>query len=330
MKIKPKFKIFIIFTLCASILFSYSAVGADIENKSDAKKDYIKWMTFDVPDKAMLKAMNIDIKYHGTDKEVDWIEVLSILAANYYGRWERYKPKDMDAVVEKLQRGESAEEITHNNKYYNFYHEAYSAVLSGFLGEYKTVSPVGSDNLVEKYGMLVFSPIAKGYYYSHYDDFGNSRTYGYKRKHMGNDLLGSVGTPIIAVESGYVECMGWDSFGGWRIGIRSFDRKRYYYYAHLRKDKPYVQNLKQGMLVKAGEVIGYLGATGYSNKENVNNMSRPHLHFGMQIIFDESQKEGVNQIWIDVYDIVNVLAKNKASVRKDPQTGDYYSTSLYY
>ena len=70
---------------------------------------------------------------------------------------------------------------------------------------------------------------------------------------------------MIAVESGRVEALGWNQYGGWRIGIRSFDGKRYYYYAHLRKDYPYQSNLKEGSLVTAGDVIGYLGHTGYSS-----------------------------------------------------------------
>jgi murein DD-endopeptidase MepM/ murein hydrolase activator NlpD len=85
---------------------------------------------------------------------------------------------------------------------------------------------------VKKYGLKVFSPIARGYGYSHYDDFGNSRSYGYRRKHLGNDIMGSIGTPIIAVEDGYIESLGWNQYGGWRIGIRTHDKKRYYYYAH--------------------------------------------------------------------------------------------------
>ena len=52
-----------------------------------------------------------------------------------------------------------------------------------------------------KYGLKAFLPIAKNYGFSHYDDFGNSRSYGFKRTHLGNDLMGSIGTPIIAVES---------------------------------------------------------------------------------------------------------------------------------
>jgi hypothetical protein len=70
-----------------------------------------------------------------------------------------------------------------------------------------------------------------------------------------------------------VEAFGWNRYGGWRIGIRSFNKKRSYYYAHLRKNHPYAKDLKQGQIVKAGDVIGYLGMTGYSYKENANNMT---------------------------------------------------------
>lgn len=80
----------------------------------------------------------------------------------------------------------------------------------------------------------------------------------------------------------------------------------------------------EGKIVKAGDVIGYLGMTGYSSKENVNNIEVPHLHFGMQLIFDESQKEGINQIWIDVYQIINFLNKNRSEVYKKENSKDYH------
>ena len=103
---------------------------------------------------------------------------------------------------------------------------------------------------------------------------------------------------MIAVESGRVEALGWNQYGGWRIGIRSFDGKRYYLLCTFTQRLPYQSNLK-GSLVTAGDVIGYLGHTGYSSTENTNNIAEPHLHFGLQLIFDESQKEGNNEIWID-------------------------------
>ena len=129
---------------------------------------------------------------------------------------------------------------------------------------------------------------------------------------------------MIAVESGIIEAIGWNQYGGWRIGIRSFDKKRYYYYAHLRKDHPYAENMYEGKVVQAGDVIGYLGMTGYSIKENVNNINVPHLHFGIQLIFDEVQKEGPNQIWLDLYALVDFLKKNRSEVvRSNSETKDY-------
>ena len=128
--------------------------------------------------------------------------------------------------------------------------------------------------------------------------------------------MGGVGTPIVAVEGGVVEAMGWNRYGGWRIGIRSFDSRRYYYYAHLQKDKPFAPGLQEGDIVQAGDLIGFMGRTGYSDRENVNNIETVHLHFGMQLVFDESQKECNSEIWIDVYDIVRLLANHRSSIRK--------------
>ena len=201
-------------------------------------------------------------------------------------------------------------------------------MLGGMVGSFSKEAPDanadGGKKIVEKYGLMAYSPIAEGYYYSHSDDYGNARSYGYRRLHLGNDLIGSVGTPIVAVEGGTIEAHGWNQYGGWRLGIRSFDGKRSYYYAHLRKNHPYAQGIEPGATVKGGQVIGYLGMTGYSTTENVNNMTTPHLHIGMQLIFDESQKEGTNQIWIDMYNIVRLLSRNKATVARDETTKDYY------
>ncbi len=132
-----------------------------------------------------------------------------------------------------------------------------------------------------------------------------------------------MGTPIIAVESGYVEALGWNQYGGWRIGIRSFDKKRYYYYAHLRQNFPYALDLKEGSIVTAGDVIGYMGHTGYSTKENTNNIDTVHLHWGMQLIFDDSQKEGNNEIWIDCYALTRFLYKNRSLTEKNQETKEW-------
>lgn len=294
---------------------------------SASDKKFIKYVEFKVPYTLMDYAMKYDIKSYNTDMHFKWIELISYLAAKYGGNFSKYKSKHLDDLVAKLKAGETMEELTKNMKYYSYYLEAYTAVLGGFLGEFEIEVPVKDapeqKEWVKKYGLIAFSPVAKDYYYSHYDDFGDARSYGFKRKHLGNDLIGQVGIPIIAVEGGVVEALGWNKYGGWRIGIRSFDKKRYYYYAHLRKNFPYNKDLKEGSIVKAGDVIGYMGRTGYSESENANNLTTPHLHFGMQLIFDESQKESNNEIWIDVYNIVRLLSRNKSKTVKNMETKEY-------
>jgi len=85
-------------------------------------------------------------------------------------------------------------------KYYEYYREAYGAVLDGMVGEYdvETVSETGEKSQEKKYGLKAYFPIAKGFEYTHYDDFGSGRSYGYKRKHLGRDMMGQTGTPVVA------------------------------------------------------------------------------------------------------------------------------------
>lgn len=320
-----------IMTVICSIAISVPCLMAENDAKYTVvqveTKKIIKWLEFNVPYNALNKSIKADIKSYGTKTKISFIEVLAYLATKYGGNWKNYKSADMDKITAKLSNGETIIALTKNMKNYNYFYECYSAILGGFLGETEIEIPnpfnSGAKIVRRSYGLKVFSPFAKNFYYSHSDDFGNKRTFGFTRGHMGNDLTGSVGTPIIAVEGGTVECMGWNMYGGWRIGIRSPDRKRYYYYAHLRRGHPFQKALKEGDTVKAGDVIGYLGMTGYSTKEDTNNMKVPHLHFGLQIIFDESQKECNNELWIDVYNIINLLENNRSAVIKNPLTKEY-------
>lgn len=297
-------------------LFWNKYSNSSISESSDG--NFIKWVDFNITADALSKTAKLDIDSHNSDSEIkyNWIELLSYLACKNGGNFKNFKQNDLDKLIEQLKSGKSMQDMTQNMKYYNYYFNAYSAVLGGFIGNYsiEVSSDDGTTNFENRYGLKAFLPIAKNHSFSHYDDFGASRSYGFKRTHLGNDLMGSIGTPIIAVESGTIEHLGWNQYGGWRVGIRSLDGKRYYYYAHLRKNHPYVSGLAEGSKVTAGDVIGYLGMTGYSTKENVNNINVPHLHFGLQLIFDESQVDGNNEIWIDVYNIIEFLMKNRSEV----------------
>ena len=314
--------------LCALVLLcGGNLLVGRVRATAGEEKSFIKWVDFNVPYEALDKALKLDVASHGTDVPLNWVELLAYLAAKNGGEFKRFKASQLDAVAKELQEGKTIEELTEKLKYYSYYREAYGAVLDGWVGEYEIEvadeTAEGGKKWVRKYGLKGFSPIAKNYPYSDFDDFGTSREYGFKRKHLGHDFMGATGTPIIAVEGGTVEALGWNQYGGWRIGIRSHDKKRYYYYAHLRQNFPFNKSLEVGSVVQPGDVIGYLGHTGYSTKENVNNIKQPHLHFGLQLIFDESQKEGNNEIWVDVYPLVRLLYRNRCEVVKDQETKEY-------
>lgn len=284
--------------------------------------DSIKWVDFKVPAEAMKKACLLDVESYESEVHLDWITLLAYAAVRGGGEFGSKTESYITEAAAKLEtKEETKESLAEKYQYFTYYYEAYSAVLSGMLGEYELENESG--DLEKKYGLKAFSPIAKGFAYQDYDDFGVSRSFGYKRKHLGHDMMGLIGTPIIACESGYVEALGWNRYGGWRIGIRSFDKKRYYYYAHLRQNRPYAEGLKEGDYVSAGDVIGYMGHTGYSDTENVNNIETVHLHVGLELIFDEERRENGNEIWIDFYQIAKFLSANRSEVVRDEETKEW-------
>ncbi len=318
-----------------------AALEDEPKDGEPGEKKFIKWVDFSVTNEAMTKAFRLDMDTCQAKLHFNWIELLAYLGAKYGGDFSRYKASDMDALTQKLTEGSTMDDLTKDMGYYPYYLEAYSAVLGGMVGTFQAEidaqllpedSPYRTDGQetdrgtiwVTKYGLKAFSPVAKGFPYSDFDDFGTARSYGFKRQHLGHDMMGQVGTPIIAVESGTVEALGWNQYGGWRIGIRSFDQKRYYYYAHLRKNYPYQSGLEVGSQVQAGDVIGYMGRTGYSRTENTNNIDESHLHFGLQLIFDESQKEGNNEIWVSCYELVKFLRQNQCLTEKTPDTKEWH------
>lgn len=305
------------------ILFSISK-----ETATATGSDYIKWVDFNASYPALKRAMDLDIESHNNSEskvKFNWLEILAYITAENGNDFSGFKLKEIDALVQKLESGESMQSLTKNMKYYDYYLDIYTAVLGEYVGNFslQTLTRHGTFEFKEQYGLKAYSPIADGYYYEHFDDFGNSRNYGYNRKHLGHDMMASIGTPIIATEGGIVEEMGWNQYGGWRLGIRSFDGKRYYYYAHLRQNRPYHVDIKKGGTVTAGDVIGYMGRTGYSTTENVNNITTNHLHFGIQLIFDESQKDE-NEIWIDLYALTKLLEHHKSTVVRNNDTKEYY------
>jgi hypothetical protein len=145
---------------------------------------------FTVSYEALCQAYEWDIRTHGTEHELDWVELLAYTAAKTGGDFGKEALKTMDKAAERLSEGEcTMEELTEDLKYYAYYHEAYDAAIGGLTGEYREEDPEKAGIYVDRYGLKGYFPLARGFEYTHYDDFGAGRSYGYKRKHLGSYVI---------------------------------------------------------------------------------------------------------------------------------------------
>lgn len=313
-----------LFLAAAILAFPLLPQLSAAQTATEKEKNFIRYVEFNPCYSALDRALEEDIRVHEEGGSRSWVDTLAYLGAKYGGDFSQYRAQDMDDLFHRLDSGETMEEITSSMTYYSYYQEAYGAVLDGLVGTYKEETTENGETVwQEHYGLKGFFPLAKNFAYEHYDDFGAQRTYGYTRRHLGHDIMADTGTPVLAIESGVVEVMGWNQYGGWRIGIRSGDGRRYYYYAHLRQNRPFAEGLEEGQTIQAGQVIGYVGHTGYSTEENVNNIQVPHLHLGLELIFDESQKESDNEIWVDLYALTQLLSRHMGETVRDPETKEH-------
>lgn len=123
------------------------------------------------------------------------------------------------------------------------------------------------------------------------------REYGGERLHEGTDLFGEVKAsgyyPVISMTDGIVEKIGWLPLGGYRIGIRAA-HGGYFYYAHL---SDYEKDFQTGEKVRAGDILGYMGNTGYG-PEGTKGQFPVHLHLGIYISTPSEEELSVNPYWI--------------------------------
>lgn len=112
---------------------------------------------------------------------------------------------------------------------------------------------------------------------SYWNDWGQERTYGGARTHEGTDLIADWGVPVYATGDGVIEKAGWNTLGGWRIGVRGDSDGVYYYYAHLSS---FYDGVYVGAPVRKGQLLGFVGDTGYG-PEGTSGQMIPHLHYGV-------------------------------------------------
>lgn len=122
------------------------------------------------------------------------------------------------------------------------------------------------------------------------------RTYGGRRGHEGCDLTPPENIPdhyaVVSMTDGVVEQLGWLPLGGWRVGIRG-QHGAYFYYAHLFS---YADGLRKGQTVRAGQLLGRMGDTGYG-EEGTRGKFDVHLHLGIYLRDQNGSEQSVNPYW---------------------------------
>jgi murein DD-endopeptidase MepM/ murein hydrolase activator NlpD len=101
------------------------------------------------------------------------------------------------------------------------------------------------------------------------DTFGGPRSDVSGGWHHGDDLFAPLGAPVLAVATGTVFSVGWNTIGGNRLWLRD-GQGNLFYYAHLSAFTPLAVN---GNKVNAGDVLGFVGNTGDAQG------TPTHLHF---------------------------------------------------
>ena len=95
--------------------------------------------------------------------------------------------------------------------------------------------------------------------------------FGDPRAHRGVDYAAPIGTPVRSVAEGTIVARGWN--GGYGNAIEIQHNARYStYYAHLSRSAP---GMVVGREVRMGEVIGFVGTTGWA--------TGPHLHYEFRV-----------------------------------------------
>lgn len=160
-----------------------------------------------------------------------------------------------------------------------------------------------------KYFPVPESSVDKSLTVSYVDSWMFERNYGGKSGHEGTDIMASKNErgvyPIVSISDGVIINLGWLEKGGYRIGIMS-PSGVYFYYAHLES----YAGIKEGDSVKAGQLLGFMGDSGYGEEGTVG-MFDVHLHLGIY------SWENGEEISVNPYYLLKYLEDKKLKYKYD-------------
>ena len=246
---------------------------------------------------------------------------LSVSLCSYCQKKVKQNVKiDMDIVMDTLRAHEVPLEL------YDFFQEweteeysFYDYLCAYFIiGETKKEQLKNEIDILKEYHMQEFQ-VLQDYLYAVWEDleyfpvpvstenesagvtFGNSwmmeRTFGGARGHEGCDVMADINKrgryPILSMTDGVIEKIGWLTQGGYRLGIRA-EHGGYFYYAHLYD---YAREFQVGDTIKAGELIGFMGDSGYSEIEGTVGNFDVHLHFGIYVNKPDGTEISINSFY---------------------------------
>lgn len=316
---RNKFFIPLVSGICLAIVFLLISLFSKMEAKARAKGDEIQPVSiiFNVPLDAMEQVLDVVVKKQNRGlKEMNFVNLISLLAAKYGGHWGDYHKSDLDVLVSEFKRGATEKELASPyDKTYRAFKSFYEAVFNEAIGPFKISKYVDKKNIPvfeEKFGLKSYFPIAYDFDSTFLDDYEKENKHLSSVHHLGIDLNAKLNTPVVAVESGIVKECGKTRDFGWQVSIQSLDGNRTYYYANCSKEQPFASEISPNAVVEAGQVVAYVGATSCCRQKVIRAQNWPHLHFGMSVTLKNGSKQ--TEVFINPHNFLQFLQHHQSVV----------------
>lgn len=295
-KYKKRTKLDVLTNLTAILLtvFLIVLLTSHVDFNSHTKKlnvDLKNVSALNIPYNILTEIKNLSEKY-----QIDFSELITILCFE-----NNFFPDKLTLLDVDLEQKLILNYDTIKKNYRAIDIKNYSAIFSNILNEIKCFPiPTGFDALDDN-----------SYMYG--DSWGTPRENNSIRIHMGTDIMDRENIrgriPIVSMTDGVINQIGWNEQGGFRIVIMT-SNNNCYYYEHLER---FADGLQKGNNILAGQLIGYMGDTGYSKKEGVRGKSPVHLHLGIS----PSTRITKNEFWINPYLFLRMIEPQRVALEAD-------------